>query len=117
MGNERKIEEEMRRKQKNREREKSKTKKKKKRDEYEDEERDRKKKKKKKKKKRRKKDDGCSTSKCCKCLFKLSSICFIIEFLAGIAGAYFYFLQNDDKNIYAFASWSGAVVALVFGIC
>jgi len=87
------------------------------RDDDEYEERKRKKRKKKKKKDRKKKNDGCTTTKCCKCLCKLSSIFIILALIGGIIGCYFFFLQNDDENIYAFISWAGAVVCAVFGVC
>merc|ERR1712087_223581 len=82
-------------------------------EEREDEER-RRKRKRKKKKHKRKEDKGCTTAKCCRCLFKCSSLCLIVAILAGVVGCYFYFLSSKDENIYGFAAWAVAVIAFVF---
>merc|ERR1712087_289959 len=82
-------------------------------EEREDEERRRKRKRKKKKRKKRK-EEGCTTAKCCRCLFKCSSLCLIVAILAGVVGCYFYFLSSKDDNIYGFAAWAVAVIAFVF---
>merc|ERR1712228_730880 len=113
--NDQKYEEEIRRKQRHKERERRKSEKKK-RNGYDDED-DRDRKRKKKKKKRKKKDEGCTTGKCCKCLIKKASIFIIIALIAGLVGAYFYFIGGEDQNLYAFGAWAGAILAFVFGGC
>merc|ERR1712129_602141 len=82
-----------------------------------DDERKRKKKKKRKKKRKRKEDDGCTTGKCCKCLFKKASIFLIIALIAGLVGAYFYFIGGEEDNFYAFGCWAGAILSFVFAAC
>ena len=73
------------------------------------------KKKKIKKKKHNKKDDGCTTKKCFKLLCKPSCLLWIIAIISGLIGAYFYFFQNKDYNIYAYAIFGGSFVIAIFG--
>merc|ERR1712129_455852 len=100
--------------ERNREREHEKQKQKRRERAEDDDDEERRRKRRKKKRKRKEKEKGCSTAKCCRCLFKCSSLCFIVAILAGVAGCYFYFVSSDDDNIYGLAAWAVAVIAFVF---